>query len=367
MDTSTYDSGIILHICRDIEYRGGVEVVLYEFLCHNLDFRHILVTTEGCEGERARRLLAQGVYIVHVTGSFRHKVRAINAIIRGLSHPPILHCHLFRPECLGFFLRGCRTKVTTKYCTYASDSQIGRGLWGRLRRLFDNQFLCKIVSLTFSDIIVITDELGRMWRWLPGNLYMIEVSTLKEYAPPPPPRIIGEDMTLIVGTRMVREKDHGMLIEALRHIRFGKLYMFGDGPLRGDIAGALLKAGVANVEMLGAVPRHILFSYMKRADAMLLTSCTEGLPLLIQEAMSLGLIVVATNVGGNSRLVDDVTGRLVYERTPEAFAAAVNSLIGCDASVIGRAAIERSRRFSLTKTINSINRVYRGILRRAHA
>ena len=333
-------------------------------LRYDSEFRHILVATEGREGERTRRLRELGVSVIYVTGSFWHKVRLINTLVRGLETSPILHCHLFRPECLGFFVRHCCAKLTTKYCTYASDSQVGDGIWGRLRRRIDNSIWDKAISLAFSDIVVITKELMRLWRWHPGRRHFIEISTLTQYAEPPPFRIIGEDMVLIVATRMVGEKDHDLLVESLRHMRYGKLYMFGDGPLRSKVVRALATAGIANVEVMGAVPRQVLFSYMKKADAMLLTSSTEGLPLLIQEAMSLGLPVVATDVGGNRKLIDDRSGRIVSERTPEAFAAAVNSLVGCDAGALGRVAIERARCFSLAKTVKAINQVYRDLVSR---
>lgn len=117
----------IVHICRDFEYCGGVENFLYDFVKYNNDYNHIVIATEGTPGKRSRKLKAQGFEIFYVAGSFWSKVRKINQII-SMYDPPILHAHLFRPEKLGLFVRGCCVKITTKYATYATDSQSGDGL-----------------------------------------------------------------------------------------------------------------------------------------------------------------------------------------------------------------------------------------------
>lgn len=66
---------------------------------------------------------------------------------------------------------------------------------------------------------------------------------------------------------------------------------------------------------------------MQAADCLLLTSHNEGLPNVILEAISCGLPVVATNVGGIAEgLSQSDRGRLVDTRDPGAIAAAMEAM-----------------------------------------
>jgi glycosyltransferase involved in cell wall biosynthesis len=65
-----------------------------------------------------------------------------------------------------------------------------------------------------------------------------------------------------------------------------------------------------------------LINYYKEAFCFLSTSRWEGLPLAIMEAMSFGVPVVASDVPGNSDLIEhNQTGLLFNIRNPEEAAA----------------------------------------------
>lgn len=352
----------IMHICRDFEYRGGVENFLFDFIQYNKVYKHVVIATEGTPGERTYKLKNLGFDIFYVFGSFLSKVREINKIA-SMYDRPILHTHLFRPEKLGVFVRGCLVKVTTKYATYATDSQIGNGFFERLLRFIDNKILDYIITLFYSRVFIISNELELKWNFLSKRISRVALSTIKNFGDYRKSRLLNDSMVLICATRMVKEKGHDLLIESLRYIPFSKLYLVGDGPLRKDIEKHINKVGLKNVEMTGAVTRKKVFEYMCKSDLMLLTSYTEGLPLLIQEAMSVGLVVVATDVGGNSELIDDSVGRIVQTRTPYAFSDAIKSLIGNDVSEMGNRAIDRCKqKFNLPLTIKTINRAYQNYI-----
>ncbi len=64
-----------------------------------------------------------------------------------------------------------------------------------------------------------------------------------------------------------------------------------------------------------------VIDYLARMCIGCLTSLSEGFSNAVMEYMAAGLLVVATDVGGNrDAIVDGKTGYLVRERTPEAFA-----------------------------------------------
>ena len=80
-----------------------------------------------------------------------------------------------------------------------------------------------------------------------------------------------------------------------------------------------------NVYFLGNVPDAGRFCQL--ADLFILPSNYEGLPMVILEAMSFGLPVVASNVGGVSEIVvDDQTGYAV-QNTMEAFTGSIARIL----------------------------------------
>ena len=67
---------------------------------------------------------------------------------------------------------------------------------------------------------------------------------------------------------------------------------------------------------------------LETLDVVALPSWTEGLPIVLLEAMAHGRPVVATPVGGTPELVTDgETGLLVPPRDPEALAAALRRVL----------------------------------------
>ena len=79
------------------------------------------------------------------------------------------------------------------------------------------------------------------------------------------------------------------------------------------------------------------------ADAFVLSSAWEGMPLVIGEAMSMEKPVVATNVGGVGELLGD-SGVLVPSKNPEALADAMLRIMQmpeADRAAMGKAARAR--------------------------
>ena len=105
----------------------------------------------------------------------------------------------------------------------------------------------------------------------------------------------------------------------------------GSGPLMEELETST-KTTVNNliVDLKGAMPNEeILKLYReKRFHALILLSIREGLPVVLMEAISSGIPVLATNVGGISDLVNDQTGRMVErDFSKEEFSEALHSVL----------------------------------------
>ena len=101
----------------------------------------------------------------------------------------------------------------------------------------------------------------------------------------------------------------------------------GDGPLREELEAEAAKLGLGE-RIIFAGHRRDVDKILTCLDVLVLPSVTEGLPLIILEAMAAACPVVATSVGGVPEAVEDgKTGLLVPAMDERALAGAVKKLL----------------------------------------
>ena len=108
-------------------------------------------------------------------------------------------------------------------------------------------------------------------------------------------------------------------------------------------------------------PHHILSSWYRAADLVVVPSRSESFGLVALEAAACGVPVVASAVGGLLNIVHDgVTGWLVEGREPERYARAMAQILGdpAGAAAMGAAAAVRARRFTWSFTAARLRRLY---------
>ena len=108
-------------------------------------------------------------------------------------------------------------------------------------------------------------------------------------------------------------------------------------------------------------PHHLLSSFYRAADVVVVPSRSESFGLVALEAAACGVPVVATAVGGLLNVVHDgVTGHLVEGRDPARFARAITQLLDdpIGAAALGAAAAVRARHFTWSFTAARLRRLY---------
>ena len=149
-------------------------------------------------------------------------------------------------------------------------------------------------------------------------------------APPPAGRAElglepGTQLVLAVG-RLVEQKNHELAIRAIASVPDTVLAIAGDGPLRPHLERVADEEGVdGRVRFLGVRPDAR--ALMGAADAIVLSSHWEGLPLSALEALASGTPLVATDVRGLRELVVDDQDALLVPEEPEALAAALRRVL----------------------------------------
>jgi glycosyltransferase involved in cell wall biosynthesis len=148
-----------------------------------------------------------------------------------------------------------------------------------------------------------------------------------------------------------------------------RLALIGGGPLLAECRQLLMDAGVIDLAWLPG-ERGDIPGIMRGLDCFVLPSLAEGVSNTILEAMSSGLPVIATDVGGNAELVSaGVTGYIIPATNPEAMAEKIVLLanrrdIAHDMGRAGRDLVER--KFSMNAMVAAYQDLYDKLLYLGH-
>jgi glycosyltransferase involved in cell wall biosynthesis len=154
----------------------------------------------------------------------------------------------------------------------------------------------------------------------------------REYVPTPKPPGSGSFEIICVG-RLAPVKAQLLLIEACALLaakgRDVLLRLVGDGPSRRDLEAAATRLGVASrVVFHGALSHDRVLELYRAADLFALASFAEGIPVVLMEALALGLPCVATAIMGVPELIrDDHEGLLIAPSDTKALTEGIERLI----------------------------------------
>jgi glycosyltransferase involved in cell wall biosynthesis len=178
-----------------------------------------------------------------------------------------------------------------------------------------------------------------------------------------------DDIVCINVASFSERKNHVMLIDAFNEalaINPGLvLLLVGQGALMRKIRNMVEGYGISGrVRFLGLRDDVMVLNAL--ADLFVLSSHCEGLPISALEAISAGLPVVATNVGGLRDIVrEGINGRLIAPGDVSSFADAIVSMAANRelARAMGHAGREFIRSsFSISETVKGHERLYSSLL-----
>jgi D-inositol-3-phosphate glycosyltransferase len=142
----------------------------------------------------------------------------------------------------------------------------------------------------------------------------------------------------------------------------------GDAHLA-DARDRARRLGVTHrIRFVPAQPHHLLSTYYRAADVVLVPSRSESFGLVALEAAACGAPVVAASVGGLRSLVrQGGSGFLVAERHPDHFARGADAILGDRALAdrLGAGGAEVARDFTWSTTAARLRRVYADVAARS--
>jgi glycosyltransferase involved in cell wall biosynthesis len=168
--------------------------------------------------------------------------------------------------------------------------------------------------------------------------------------------------------RFSPEKGFSVLIDAaavvLKDRPDAAFVLFGDGPLRPQLETQIAAHGIGGRFVLGGFRKDIA-RFLPNADIAVMSSFTEGLPVILLETGAAGVPCVATAVGGIPEVVDDGrTGFLVPAGAAATLAERIVTLLDDEPLrlAVGRAAQARVRsEFSFASMAQRYLDVFRGV------
>ena len=180
--------------------------------------------------------------------------------------------------------------------------------------------------------------------------------------------------TLIYVGRLEPVKNHALLLNAFRaalaSIPGLRLWMVGDGNERKVLESLAVELGIAKQvtfwgQQLDVAP------FFSAADAFIMSSKSEGLPMSLLQAFSLGLPAIVTDVGGMAEVVRMAQAGLTVSVTdPAEMAAAILRMADSDAerkqfSMNAEAAFQSH--FTLQTMVDAYMNLYRDTARARRA
>lgn len=140
----------------------------------------------------------------------------------------------------------------------------------------------------------------------------------------------GSEFVWLAVGRLEVEKDYPTMLKAASQVLHDvkhTLLLVGDGSLRENLEQLAQELRLSGrVRFLGM--RQDVADLMGSADAYVMSSAWEGLPVVLLEAAAAGLPIVATQVGGNEEIVrGEVNGFIVPAGNSDSLAAAMLRLM----------------------------------------
>jgi len=181
-----------------------------------------------------------------------------------------------------------------------------------------------------------------------------------------PASAAAEPLILFVG-RLEAQKNPALVIDAFAAHRAtagrGRLLLVGDGTLREDARRQVEASGLTDVvRLIGAQQPHNVARLMRAADALLLASLFEGMPITVLEALGSGLPVVSTAVGEVPRVVTSgVSGWLASDQSAKELARGLAWVIEQEPSELTANVLRASEPYSADRVLEPFYAAHREV------
>jgi glycosyltransferase involved in cell wall biosynthesis len=135
--------------------------------------------------------------------------------------------------------------------------------------------------------------------------------------------------------RLSANKRIDLMIEAVTNSPGFTLDIIGEGEEYQNLAEMIKKLGCKEyIQLLGSISMESIPALLVQYDVLLLNSVTEGMPMVILEAMASGLVIISTKVGAIGDMLTEAENCLFTDGTSDGIRNALMNLSALDARKI---------------------------------
>ncbi len=317
----------------DSMYAGGAESLLKNFLIEAKKYNdfEIEVCTLYPRNIFEEELANNGIKIHNLNLGFKYNPVGVFKILNVIKREnyDIIHVHLF-PADIFVAISSLFLPKRIKFI-FSEHSDYNR------RRLI--KFFKVIDGFTYSrydKIVCVSKQVEKaLIMWCPGTAHK---TIVVKNAIPISNRLnfkVNKYYDIIFVGRLGRVKGVDILLKAIqilkeKYHRSLRVAIVGDGSLMNDLKELALQYGINEyIDFLGV--RKDVLELMRESSIFVLPSRWEGFGLVLLEAISVGVPVVATKVGGIPEVIEDgKDGILVEPENPEELSNAILRLLSDD-------------------------------------
>ena len=295
--------------------RGDSVAVLV--LCDHDVAKGSLVTGLASDGVRVSTHIRKG-------RDYPGSVRRIRQVVAE-THAAVVHTHGYEADVLGSLaLRGRGAVLISTAHGFTGGGWKNR-LYERLQIL---------AYRSFDAVIAVSDPLAQLLVARGVREHRIEM--LANAGPPPAQLLSREQARDALGLaqdewicgwvgRLSREKGPDLLMEAIHLMGHDAppVSMLGGGRMEAELRSSIATDD-SPIRLHGVVDEAS--AVLKAFDCLVLSSRTEGTPMILMEAITAGVPVVATRVGGIPDAVTETEVVLVDPESPQALADAIRDV-----------------------------------------
>jgi glycosyltransferase involved in cell wall biosynthesis len=207
----------------------------------------------------------------------------------------------------------------------------------------------------------LADRLNLLFGKLPQPFRVVPNVIETDFAPTVAAAPAGPFTFLSIG-RMDTNKNHALLIRAFAAAFKGQpvlLRVGGHGHEQQNLRNLVDALGIATqVEFLGFLSRQAVASEMTGAHCFVLPSIKETFGVVVIEALSFGMPVIAAPSGGPSDIIDDANGIITVDHSDEAMTETLQTMRQqygrYDRQAIARNTVERFSPLAFYRAMSAI-------------
>lgn len=264
---------------------------------------------------------------------------AIPRLARLARKADVVHCTMWDTSLWGRLaaILARRPVIVADHATDRSvqiaSSGASRGDWiARHNRLLDRFTFATVACATAQRPVLLSEGVQpEKLVHIPNGIPVDEIAASAAGGVTRAELGLPEDAPVLIQVGVFRpEKNQLGAVDIFARIRArvpdARLVFVGDGETRAAVERRAEETGAEGIEFLGM--RADVAALLAISDLMILPSISDAMPMVVLEAMALGVPTVATDVGDVREVLEVGAGVWVPAGDPEAFADACVTLLG---------------------------------------